>query len=195
MLTLLARTLLILIFVCTPAFAELYQLGDLVYDSTSDITWLTDANSIVTSGYAESIGKPRGYVKWKDAKEYADNFELDSNTDWRLPDATDAEEGYGAYGELGKLYYTDLGNSVNDSNINFGVDDVSFTGVQSYGYWTGTRDGTSRNYWTFNFSNGASTLVSRKAARAVWLVHDGDIIGLITWQGEPTTWQGESVTW
>jgi hypothetical protein len=195
MLTLLARTLLILILACTSAYAELYQLNDLVYDSSSDITWLTDANSMVTSGYADSIGKPSGYVEWKDAKKYADNFELDSNKDWRLPDAADAEEGYGAYGELGKLYYTGLGNSANDTNINFGVGDVLFTGVQSYGYWTGTRDGASRNYWTFSFSNGASTSVSRKATRAVWLVHDGNLIGLATWQGEPITWQGESATW
>ena len=188
-------TLLIFFSLIGISSAELYQIDNLVYDSTLDVTWLTDANYIVTSGYIDTLGLNNGFVTWSRANTYAEDFTLNGYSDWRLPADTDNVEGYGAYGELGALYYTTLGNAANAHDVNLTSNDATFTNVQRFGYWTNARQGTSRNYWTFSFANGASTLLDHKAARAVWLVHDGNITGLLTWQGNPLTWQGELVTW
>ena len=183
-----AVIVIVLIFgLCTLASSALNVSDNMVYDDVNDITWLLDANYIVTSGEVDSPG----YVTWDDATEWVSDLEFDNATGWRLPADADMTYGYINNGELGYLYYDNLGNVANELNFNAGV----FTNVQRYGYWTSATATTDPNErWIFNFYHGSTDTISYKAARAVWPVHDGDVTPMM-WQGEVTTWQGENMIW
>lgn len=174
---------------CTIASADLYiNSGEtLIYDDVLDITWMVDVNYVVTSGYVDTSSRfdKRGYLTWNQASTYVEQLDYAGISNWRLPSDSIQEQTYAANGELGTIYYTYLGNVANESNLKNSLTlhdatTVVLSGLQDYGYWTGDSvTGQTRNKWIFNFSNGASTFVSRKAARAIWPIFDGNITNAI----------------
>ena len=201
--TLVATLTLVSFFVVVTRAALFVNTAEtLVYDSVTDLTWMTDANYVITSGYIDTLEYPnpynfRGHFKWKQANTYVGTLEFGGGTGWRLPaDATQTET-YGTNGELGIMYHTLLGNDANNATLTLNDGStLTLSNIDRLGYWTGQRDGTSRNYWTYNMGNGSSSLVSRKAARAIWPVHDGNLVDdSATWQGNSLLWQGDTVEW
>jgi len=188
----------------TTLSAELVREDDIVYDSVNNVTWLLDANYIVTSEYIDTIrgGSREGYVTWDQATTWVESLDISGGTSWRLPIDDDEVLGYNVGGELGTMFYDHLGNNANEVNFsNIAIDDdgapITFSNIQRTGYWTGTTPSYGTNYrWVFHFTTGASDYVFKDAPRAVWPIHDGDLRTVkTTWGGETVTWQGELGTW
>jgi len=114
--------------------------GGMIYDTTLNITWLSDANYALTSGYAAAGVAPGsaynqdaiwndGRMGWNAARRWADNLVYSGYDDWRLPtiepaDVTCTNGGNpagGLYifdctgGELSHLFVVDFGTEANSS--------------------------------------------------------------------------------
>lgn len=136
--------------VATVANATLINNGNgLIYDTDLNITW-----------YDYSY-----YDKWADAKNWADNLTITVNgvtySDWRLP-AADPSQGqiYSAVGEMGHLYYTELGNSKNAAGSGL-VNTGPFQHLLASAYWskdayTGTD--ALNHHWDFWFNAGYQSI-------------------------------------
>ncbi len=118
--------------------------GGMVYDTTRNLTWLTDMNHAHTSGYAAAnaggaganLVLADGRMGGDAAKAWADNLVHGGYTDWRLPSinpsdtscSESADPGggfpikYFGYhctgGELSGLFVTDLGNKGGETVLN-----------------------------------------------------------------------------
>lgn len=106
----------LIIFVCIGLFgnslsshAELFDRGNgLIYDSDSNITWLTDANYAKTSGF-DADGK----MTWSQANAWAANLTYGGYSDWRLPSTSLHELLCSScvpyYSEMDNLFKKELG--------------------------------------------------------------------------------------
>ena len=163
------------------ANAALYDRGNgMIYDDTLDITWLQDANYAQTSGY-DSDGK----MTWADANTWAAGLNYGGYDDWHLPSVGNAPTTgyYVTSGELGQMFYNNLGNSPGSSilnNISFN-DQVSggtelFLNVQSYVYWY-SEDYSSRTdlAWAFSTGSGNQSRYGKVTDRYSWAVRSGDV--------------------
>lgn len=110
------------------ANATLWDRGEgLIYDDVLDITWLQDANLMVTEkfGYLPLINNQSGIATWDDAMGWIgamNNANYLGYNDWRLPTTVDGDENPWGYdgttnygyniitGEMGYMYYVNLGN-------------------------------------------------------------------------------------
>ena len=189
--------------------AILYDRGNgLIYDDVLNITWLQDANYAYTSGYAaaNALGaiesssiniQADGRMGWDAAKTWVAQLSYGGFDDWRLPtanlinasnpcDANDGSCDYGynnTTGELGHMFYSNLGNSAFNSitnNMSFidatsGDHSVSFVNVQSDKYWYGEEFSNSQDAWSFDASDGDQSDDSKVDSSYAWAVRDGDI--------------------
>ena len=141
--------------------------GGMIYDTTRNITWLSDMNV-------------NGLMTWNVATAWADNLVYGGFSDWRLPTMNPADTtcssnfnpgggfptqyfGTGCTGgELSGLFVTDLGNKAGESVLNQ-VGDTNeqianlalFSNVQSFGYWSGTEYApVSDGAWFFSSNVG-----------------------------------------
>lgn len=178
-----------------PLQAALIDRGSgLIYDTDLDITWMQDVNYVSTLGWP-SWGN--GRVSHSSAVQFVDQLDFGGFTNWRLPtgqvmDSTCNENFIASYdhgfncsgGELGHLYFEELGNlAADDENgnprQNVGMENLGpFTnfpdGVDSY--WTSTfLPGHSDTVFIFDIHNGNSDLSLDYNRHRVWAVHDGDI--------------------
>lgn len=165
-----------------PAQAEL-QLragGTMVYDTATNLTWLTDA----------SLG---GLRTQADAAAWADALTFGGVSDWRLPIVAPvngialrldySEDGStdiglnnaGTNTELGHLFYTSLGNTA------AGLTQTgSFSGLVDPGnpvgpvFWTGT---ASEPGWALSFfmGMGAQEVLATDTLAQAWAVRAGDV--------------------
>ncbi len=114
-------------------FAERLRM---IYDSTLNITWLSDMNSAKTCDYSGAGVGANGLMTWAAATDWANNLVYGGVNDWRLPtlnpsDATCSSSSnpgggfplqYGGFNctsaELSHLFITDLGNKANENVVN-----------------------------------------------------------------------------
>lgn len=165
-----------------PASAEL-QLranGSMVYDTATNLTWITDA----------SLG---GLRTQADALSWAQTLDFGGFADWRLPTVTPvngialnldyAEDGSTDIGlnnagrntELGHLFHVSLGNS-SAGLVNTGP----FTGLADpadpFGpvFWTGT---ATEPGWALSFfmGMGAQEALATDTLGRAWAVRVGDV--------------------
>jgi hypothetical protein len=117
--------------------------GGLIYDDVLDITWLQDAHYAYNSGYWDTLGyivSPayEGLMLKADADvwvallEYYDPIRDRTWDEWRLYNPYNYENGslemgYNSAGEMGHLFYSELGNTTGNTNRNTGP----FTGVNT----------------------------------------------------------------
>lgn len=104
---------------------------DAFYDTDMDITWLRDANV-------------NGATGWDDANAWAASFSIGTHHDWRLP-----HDDMAAGGEMGHLWYVELGNTAGGPLSNPG----GFLNLQSGWYWSGVKVNDEVAY-AFNFGDG-----------------------------------------
>lgn len=152
--------------------------GGLIYDQDLNVTWLQTASNVPRL-WTETYNGAAG------AKPYAENFtHYDpvrniTLSDWRLPVTTVSPSG--AVGELGHLFYTELGNHLGGPLTNRGP----FANLVGYWYWTGTEvPGTWQTgmmeYYIFNFQDGTWSQDCGmpdmgNGGNYVLLVRDGDV--------------------
>lgn len=181
------------------------RLGGLAfYDSSTNLTWLTDAAYGYGSYYDTTDGSLDGRMTWPAAKNWADTLNVNGVTGWRLPDANPVSGGtYNlnlAYdgstdvgfnitsgnSELGYLYYRTLGNQgyYDTNGVPSGCDmytclqnQGSFSNIKNYPtFWTeSTPDNT--HAIVFTMSIGSQTVAPNDFNNwaSAWAVHSGDV--------------------
>jgi hypothetical protein len=164
------------------ANAALYDRGNgLIYDDVMDITWLQDANYAQTSGYDGD-----GAMNWANANTWAAGLSYGGYDDWRLASVGNAPvTGYNVTtGELGHMFYNNLGNTSSTSilnNVSFtdatlGGGTESFLNVQSSVYWFGEEFAPNPNTaWAFSTSNGNQYNPGKVISYYGWAVRAGDV--------------------
>ena len=178
------------------AQAALYDRGNgLIYDDVLNITWMQDANYAQTSGYAaaNAVGYGTdnhiladGRMGWEAANTWADQLSYGGFDDWRLPSAGNAPASGTniTTGELGHMFYNNLGNTAGSSilgNVSFtdatpGGGTESFLNVQSSVYWYGEECAPDTNCaWGFNAELGFQGNDDDDYNYYSWAVRAGDV--------------------
>jgi hypothetical protein len=135
--------------------------GGLIYDTDLNITWLKDANFSGTK------------MTWSEAMAWAGALFYGDTYGWRLPTTPGTDFGFINEGELGHLYYTELGNG-QGSLTNPGP----FIHIPTTDYfWTGVQYQPGYKAWWFSFSSppGYQYIDLLGAESYAWAVHNGDI--------------------
>lgn len=166
------------------------------YDTTLNITWLTDANFAYTSNYSYGVG-----LNWDQAMSWAANLNVHGVTGWRLPDVkpvngTSLNDNFSADGstdfgynitstqsELAHLYYVALGNkgyydTAGNAQPDFGlVNTGPFRNLQfNPGSWSGVEYASnSREAWFLSTDYGIQRDLYKGNVMSAWAVHSGDI--------------------
>lgn len=155
----LAATAAALMGVVGTAQAELFDRGSgMIYDSTLNITWLSDWNYAQTSGFDAD-----GLMDLTTANTWANDLVYGGFDDWRLPTALNGNGSGPCFGfnctgsEMGHMFYTNWGASAS-SSFATGTNAANlalFTNVQSYFYWSGTEYAPNPELaWYFNAGDG-----------------------------------------
>lgn len=134
-------TAALLVLAGTAQAALINRGGGMIYDTTRNLTWLSDMNYAFTSGYAtKNVGGTgpnqildNGRMGWDAANTWVNDLEFGGYDDWRLPTLDPSDPncsgsidpgggfpvqrvGYNCTGgELGGLFITDLGNKAGES--------------------------------------------------------------------------------
>jgi hypothetical protein len=158
----------------------------MIYDTDLDITWLSDANYAMTSGYDAD-----GLMNWGDASNWAENLNYGGYSDWRLATG-DTVCTPGVFttctgGELGHLFYSELGGIQGSHIFNSADPDLSlFANIQANidpfisFYWTSTESvefnlsGPVYKPQAFSFDDGEITLYP-SSENYSWAVRNGDV--------------------
>lgn len=159
-------TMLLFLGVTCPAGALLFDRGDgLIYDDVLNITWLQNANYGAGSSYDDCLfdincddnESTDGRMSWHNAVAWADNLSYQGYEDWRLPsgynlDGIGPKVGYYNTGEMGYMFYDNLGGTISRNEFTDGVtgETRSFQNLQSSAYFSGTLY-SSYSAWLFNF--------------------------------------------
>lgn len=175
------------------------------YDTTLDITWLSDANYAKTNN-EDADGK----MTWAEANEWVNSVEINGISEWRLPNekpvngntfnfdksydatidnvaaptTTDGTDGGWRnmsgepVSEMGDLYYVTLGNQAGHPGP--GISNTGpFINIQTTDafYWSDTESTYINNpvILTFDFNVGYRNIIVPSYTAFVWPVHDGDV--------------------
>ena len=172
------------------ANAALYDRGGgMIYDDTKGITWLQDANYAATQFTATNglKGDADGKMNSTEARIWADGLNYGGFDDWRMPSIEHSmTEGNNPHGELGHMFYNNLGNYVQQANgslnVSFtdstpgAVGTKSFSNVKSARYWyKDSEHATNTKRWTFLTTEGAHEHSDWKNLHYAWAVRDGDV--------------------
>lgn len=186
------------------AQAALIDRGSgMVYDSTLNITWLSDWNAAQTQ-YTDSggtQGSAHGLMRWQAASDWAASLVHAGLGGWRLPsvaqpDASCSDNlnpggvhainyGFGCSGsEIGHLFHVDLGGQAGQSVLDPTGDSAwqiangaLFTHLQEGVYWTapGHVTGLQGFAWNFNTGNGYQYVDDQRTRSYAVAVRDGDV--------------------
>jgi len=157
----------------------LYRGGGLIYDDDLNITWLQNANLAATNTFRVMGILAGGKMSWFTAGNWITAMNTANYlgfSNWRLPTTPGTTFGITSEGEMGHLYYTELGNPAGGPLTNVGP----FTNLRPNYYWSGA-DGA----WSFGYSFGFGVQVGASKDRDfyAWAVRPGDSAPV----PEPTT--------
>ena len=171
-----------------PVKAELIDRGGgLIYDSDQDITWMQNANYVVSSGY-----HPDGKLMWPDAIEWAENLSYYDEVrgvvwdDWRLPATAVPDPACSIQEDRGDDYplqgkgYGCLGSEMSYLYNFYGVSEENpgpFVGIQKIIYWSKDEfePDTTRAWWFVFGTGGFQGTFVKPDILTVWAVRDGDV--------------------
>ena len=172
------------------------------YDSTTNLTWLANANAAVGSSY-DTTFPGSGLMTWSQANSWASGLSITGYNSagqqvtvggWGLPTTTPNSSnlgldciGYNCTGsQMGNLFYDTLGNkgycdtSGHCPQAGWGLTNTGpFANVQSgvYGvYWSATEYAPDTSFaWGFGFGNGYQGYGNKAGSLYAWAVHSGDV--------------------
>jgi hypothetical protein len=105
---------------------------------------------------------------------WAELLDFGGNTDWRLPRSPSTAQGYINEGEMGYLYYTELGNLAGGPRTNNGL----FINIPPGGtavFWLDADPFHSGSTWSLDFTSGFQNAESDANDHYDWAVHVGNI--------------------
>ncbi len=165
-LSILTVVLVMVLGMAISARASLLDLGNgIVLETKNDgskLMWLKDAKT-VTPGVSDEYGR----MTWDSAVAWADQLVYGGYDDWRLPTTPGTFTGKTAEGELGYLYYTELGNST--SLINTGP----FIHLEGNVWWS-SLEYDENNAWVFAFHSGYQGTNPKTDMDYVWAVRSAN---------------------
>lgn len=185
-----AASLVLLVSSISTASAGLIDRGNgMIYDDDLNITWLTDANYAVTSGYAVTNAVNNGSVAtdnifsngrmgWDAAITWADNLVFGGFDDWRLFNSDlSCDSAYNcSINELGHLNYIELGMAAGFSMLtSTDVDFALFSNVQAGNYWSSMEGVNTTGALFFSTSFGLQSPTSKANEAYAWAVRSGDV--------------------
>lgn len=144
--------------------------AQLIYDTDLDITWYDYENSYV-GDWQSAGGWAASLVVTANGNEY---------TEWRLP-STNAGSGDINVGEMGHLYYDELGRTAGIESTYQGPFKHLLTGYANAGYsWTSLPsafydDGTAYAHYRFSFGTGNQSSYSDNHGMRAFAVHEGNV--------------------
>lgn len=151
--------------------------GQAIYDQTTNLTWLANANKAVGSAY-DTYSPGSGQMTWADANAWVATLTVDGVGGWTLPTSDTCQGTSCTNSEMGNLYYNVLGgtglplSSSHNSNYNL------FSKIQDYAYWSSTADTaptSSPAAWSFDMYNGRQGAQYTTTEDYAWAVHTGDV--------------------
>ncbi|NOQ13748.1 MAG: hypothetical protein GQ583_04610 [Methyloprofundus sp.] len=172
--------------------------GGMIYDNVLDITWLQDANYVVTSGYAadHATAIPEdenatdniyldGRMGWDAANIWVADLSYEGYDDWRLPgflgggacsggNCTDSELGHMFYNNMGATNGESILDGTNTANL------ALFDNIQSSVDWASVewdKDGIARA-WAFLFLDGSQSVPEKTFEYYAWAVRGGDVLSV-----------------
>ena len=169
-------------------------ITDAYYDSDLNLTWLADANYVMTSGYTEGSLSFLGLLYRGEADVFLSKLDIYGVDGWRLPGVrqdlpagVDAsfiamQLSFGSYvdfvpepsfSELAHLYYTTLGNGGGNP-----ANDGLFLNVQSHylsADWCHDPSAGLCGLSSFSMDTGMQFLAAEDRPTWIWAVRDGDI--------------------
>jgi hypothetical protein len=158
-------------------FKTLYDANNNLVSQIAGVTpSYTDPYWGVQTIDAGDFNTGNGQMTWWGAKafvNYLNDINYGGSTQWRLP-TSNAFVGYNgtAGNELGQLFYSELGGSVN-SNI---PNTSTFSNEQAYVYWSGTEYASdASDAWYFVTVNGIQTYNDKDFQFYAWAVSPGQV--------------------
>lgn len=164
--------------------------GGLVYDTSLNVTWLADWSYAVTSGYAiqnsgglgSFVISADGSMGWDAAQQWANSLVIGGAGGWRLPKSGGCSGFSCTTGELGHLFYEDLGGRPNESVLVADHDTFTqianltlFENVGPKAFWLEEYAPQSPGAWFFTTGAGLQSVIGKSPGLHVMLVHSGDV--------------------
>jgi hypothetical protein len=160
------------VLAAAPAPAALFDRGGgMIYDDVLNITWLSDWNYAVTSGYAATnVGgsgsneiKADGGMGWDAANNWANNLVYGGFNDWRLPSTLQPDPSCDDSLEAGAPYgVQSFGYNCTGSEMghNYYRNDLAlFSNISAYVYWSSTEYAPDPSFvWIFHMDDGGQYL-------------------------------------
>jgi len=154
--------------------------GQVVYDATTNLSWIADANLATTNTFGVSGINSDGTMNWSTAQNWIaamDAANYLGYSDWRLP-TSDTCISFNCTGsEMGNLFYNGLGQVAGSTittthNGNYSL----FNNVQSNIYWSGTVYAQNTNSaWNFNTNDGNQNAYNKGYGLFALAVRSGQV--------------------
>jgi hypothetical protein len=156
--------------------------GGLIYDDVLNITWLSDANYALTSGYTywNLFYNSHGRMSFSEANTWVTNLSYGGYDDWRLPSAL-CSVNCNEISEMGHMFYNNLGASAGSSILS-GSNTANlalFTNLKSYAYWSGTESLYPNSAFYFDANTGLESFDYMNSKFYAWAVRPGDVAAAV----------------
>lgn len=161
--------------------ADLVAQGDgTIYDTDLNISWLADANLVISNNFGVTPETDWGGMWWNTAKTWIDGMNTDNylgHSDWRLPNSDAACTGYlncnTTNNEMAHLFYTELGGQAFTSLATTHNDNyLLFQNLDSR-YWYFDAAGEFGDAYYFDFSSGNQGNSGNTSQYFALAVHSG----------------------
>ena len=157
------------------------------YDTDRNITWLRNANAAAGSSFDNGASSTDGRMGWSNAMAWAADLTVGSFSDWRL--SPGVRNCLFNCGELGHLWYDELGNALNANlqvigTVNTG--DFQNLLLDRFGYlWTSTETDATHAF-AYGFGSGRQDNGIKESSGGdivefqALAVRDGDVLRTVT---------------
>jgi hypothetical protein len=139
--------------------------NNLIYDTVQNITWYAPVPTLMS---------------WSQAMSWAEALTVGGTTagTWSLPVTPGTTSGFTNEGQMGYLYYNELGNTAYTGSSTPPIPNTApFTYLQPSTYWSATVSSGFTSF-TFNFANGSEATAPNNSTSYKYYalaVHSGDV--------------------
>ncbi len=148
--------------------------GGFIYDDIQDLTFLQDANYVLTSGFVSLDGlyQNDGLLRIGESTMFVNNLVYGGVSGWRHPNATPC--GY----PPGSFQWTCTGSEVSFLYSNYGISTSNqgfFSNVQNFYFVYSPITPGASSVWVSSMADGQVHLSGDMILAGTWAVHDGDV--------------------